>query len=169
MKTKSKEFKIDAGDAVLIFEDGRKRSRWPVGIVKRIIYGTDGVVRGAVLSKLGGDGSRQTIERPLQKLYPLEITRNDIESAPSEDQQNDVSPNNDDTDVSEVRDNVSEIDDAPNRLSDNDEDDEDDENLDTSIHRRVPKQTAAIIGDERRRQQQVIEDYDNFDEFDSVN
>ena len=108
----------------------------------------------------------KSIECPLQKLYPLEITREDTESAPSTDQHDtDASSNNDTEDVSEIRDTTSETDDASNRLLDNGDDDR----QDTSIHRRLPKRAAAVIGDERRRQQQMLEDYDSFDEFEGVN
>ena len=73
MKTKKKKLSIEIGDVVLIQEEGVKRNKWPMGIIRDLIFGNDGEVRGALLQKTGGDGTLQTINRPIQKLYPLEI------------------------------------------------------------------------------------------------
>ena len=47
----------------------RKRNCWPLGIVDQLIAGRDGVVRGAKL-RVG----RSHVERPVQLLYPLELS-----------------------------------------------------------------------------------------------
>ena len=46
-----------------------------MGVVEETISGKDGVIRGARVRKFSDEGRRQLIERPLQKLYPLEISR----------------------------------------------------------------------------------------------
>ena len=187
LKMKSKSFNINEGDAVLIYEDGRKRCRWPTGIVEKVVKGADGVVRGAILRKLGGDGSRQTIERPLQKLYPLEISSNVIDSASTvtestndaatsvKDRIHEDVESNDEfqDDSSDVQDNVSEFDatsdiDAANDVADHVASDIKDDSRDT-MGKRGPRRRAAIVGNQRRRQQQIYDDYDSFDEFDGVN
>ena len=45
------------------------RSKWKIGVVERLIQGQDGVIRGAQLK-----AGKTLIERPLQLLYPLELT-----------------------------------------------------------------------------------------------
>ena len=42
--------------------------------VERLIAGKDGVVRGAVLKVGSNSGPPTTLQRPLQLLYPLEIS-----------------------------------------------------------------------------------------------
>ena len=47
----------------------RNGSKWKIGVVERLIQGQDGVIRGAQLK-----AGKTLIERPLQLLYPLELT-----------------------------------------------------------------------------------------------
>ena len=67
---------ISSGDVVLIFEENAKRGFWKTGIVQEIIVGKDGVVRGASVRKIGS-GKPEILNRPLQKLFPLEIACRD--------------------------------------------------------------------------------------------
>ena len=64
------------GDVVVIHEDNKKRTLWKLGRVVDLLRGKDGVVRGAKVKTdskyMGG-----IIERPLQKLFPLEMGRGD--------------------------------------------------------------------------------------------
>ncbi|KAJ8979701.1 hypothetical protein NQ317_000986 [Molorchus minor] len=61
------EFKI--GDVVLVESDNRKRLDWPLGVIEEVFPGKDGKSR---LVKLRT--SRGTLLRPIQRLYPLEIS-----------------------------------------------------------------------------------------------
>eukprot|EP00794_Sanderia_malayensis_P004957 gene4957-biopygen4019 len=63
---------VSVGDIVLIYEDNTKRGLWKTGIVDALIKGTDGVVRGAKVRK-PGKGEPDVLNRPIQKLYPLEV------------------------------------------------------------------------------------------------
>ena len=63
-------------DVVLIHEDNVKRGEWKMGVIEELITGKDGQVRGAKVRKLGR-GKFEILTRPLQKLYPLEITNRD--------------------------------------------------------------------------------------------
>lgn len=57
------------GEVVLIRNDSKNRGKWNIGIITKLLNGRDGVVRGARLK------SRKTsIERPIQDLYPLELS-----------------------------------------------------------------------------------------------
>ena len=84
MKTQSKSVVVKPGDAVMIHDDGLKRSRWAMGIVEETISGNDGVIRGARLRRLSSDGKHQVIERPIQKLYPLEINHEKYSKEPTD-------------------------------------------------------------------------------------
>ena len=60
---------INVGDVMLIKGEQRNRAKWKIGIVSRLISGNDGVVRGAVLKS-----GRDTLERAVQHLYPMELS-----------------------------------------------------------------------------------------------
>ena len=85
MNTSEKSLKINVGDVVSIFEEGLKRRHWKVGKVLRIIQGKVHVIRGAVVQIFNDKNGKETISRPLQKLYSLEITlERDHDKPPSE-------------------------------------------------------------------------------------
>ena len=69
-------------EVVLVNEDGAKRLAWKMGIVKELITGKDGEVRGVSVEVIG-KGKAFILKRPIQKVYPLEISnplRSDSES-----------------------------------------------------------------------------------------
>ena len=68
--TKKGKADIQTGDVVLIHEDGIKRNKWKLGRTEAIIPGNYGVIRGAKIRTAQGH-----VQRPLQKLFPLEVTR----------------------------------------------------------------------------------------------
>ena len=68
--------KVAEGDVIQVHDENTKRGQWKIGIVEKLIFGKDGQVRGASV-RLVGKGKLQTLTRPLQKLYPLEITGSD--------------------------------------------------------------------------------------------
>ena len=74
MKTKSKNVNVDKGDVVLIHEDGVKRNKWSMAVIEELITGKDGVTKGATVKKIGKNGKLSILNRPVQKLYPLEIS-----------------------------------------------------------------------------------------------
>ena len=85
MNTSKESLKINVGDVVSIFEVGLKRRHWKVGKVLTIIRGKDGVIRGALVQIFNEKNGKETINRPLQKLYPSEITsERDNDEPPSD-------------------------------------------------------------------------------------
>jgi hypothetical protein len=66
---KGKPFVLSVGDVVIIKSDERNRGEWPLGIVETLYEGKDGVVR-AVRLRAG----KSFMERPVQHLYPLELS-----------------------------------------------------------------------------------------------
>ena len=73
---RQKENYIKLGDIVVVDDEKiRVRVQWKLGRVVQLIEGKDGAVRGAVVRKLTDKGERCTeIRRPIQKLYPVEIS-----------------------------------------------------------------------------------------------
>ena len=69
MKSNERLMEIVIGDVVLIKGDDKHRGKWNIGIVEELYKGKDNVIRAAKLR------SRKTyIERPIQFLYPLELS-----------------------------------------------------------------------------------------------
>ena len=54
---------------LIIRSDEKNRTQWKLGVVDDLITGCDSVVRGAKLRS-----SKSSLERPLQHLYPLELS-----------------------------------------------------------------------------------------------
>jgi hypothetical protein len=63
--------KIKVGDIVLIGNDNSKRMDWPLARVKELIYSDDNKIRIVKLITASGE-----LTRPIQRLYPLEISYN---------------------------------------------------------------------------------------------
>jgi hypothetical protein len=60
---------ISVGDVVLIGNDNQKRINWPLGRITDIIPGKEGITRLVKLRTARGE-----MLRPIQRLFPLEIT-----------------------------------------------------------------------------------------------
>ena len=60
--------KISIGDVVLIKNEDRNRRKWKIGIVDKLYYGRDDVIRAVQLRS-----GKSSIQRPIQHLYPLEL------------------------------------------------------------------------------------------------
>ena len=69
LKHKTKEHVLKQGDVVVIRGDDRNRNKWKLGVVDEMINGKDDVVR-AVRLRAG----KSFLERPIQHLYPLELS-----------------------------------------------------------------------------------------------
>ena len=69
LKHKTKEHVLNEGDVVVIRGDDRNRNKWKLGVVDEMIKGKDDVVR-AVRLRAG----KSFLQRPIQHLYPLELS-----------------------------------------------------------------------------------------------
>lgn len=69
LKHGDKKCTLAIGDVVVIQSPEQNRNCWPLGIVKQLIEGRDGVVRGARLR-----AGQSHLERPIQHLYSLELS-----------------------------------------------------------------------------------------------
>ena len=56
-------------------EGRRNRILWRLGRVTKLIKGWDNVIRGAKIVL----ANKQWIERPVEKLYPLEVSANELQ------------------------------------------------------------------------------------------
>ena len=68
MEHKVKKMKISIGDVVLIKNEDRNRRKWKIGIIDKLYYGRDDVIRAVQLRS-----GKSFIQRPIQHLYPLEL------------------------------------------------------------------------------------------------
>ncbi len=67
---------IKDGDVVIVFDESLPRGKWKLGHVTKLIVGKDDHIRGAVIDVVTGKGRLTQLERPVQKLYPLEVNYN---------------------------------------------------------------------------------------------
>ncbi|GFQ77923.1 integrase catalytic domain-containing protein [Trichonephila clavata] len=65
------------GDIVLIGDDWKKRLQWPLVRVIKLIPGKDGLVRTVKLRT-----QSCTLIRPIQRVFPLEVSGNSVTSLP---------------------------------------------------------------------------------------
>ena len=69
LNQQTKEAILKERDVMPIKGEERNRGKWKIGVVEHLIRGRDGVIRGAQLRT-----GKTHKERPLQLLYPLELT-----------------------------------------------------------------------------------------------
>ena len=84
---------VEKGEVVIIKGDEKDRNQWKLGIVEEVLPGKDGVVR-AVRLRAG----RNQLERPIQHLYPLELSCDIGRNTKTE-----LNPENFDRDVTQRR------------------------------------------------------------------
>ncbi len=70
---KKKGQTVKKGDIVVIQEYNVKRLNWNIGRVKELLKGRDGNTRSVVLRTVSKSGEEILLNRPIQKLYPLEL------------------------------------------------------------------------------------------------
>jgi len=69
MKHKVSKMKIAVGDVVLIKGESKNRGKWKMGVVNTLFEGKDNVIRAVKLR-----AGKSFMERPIQLLYPLELS-----------------------------------------------------------------------------------------------
>ena len=79
-KRKAPNYTVSKGDVVLIHDHIRKRNQWKMGVVTTLYPGKDGLVRSVTLRTSSG----QELNRPIEKLYPMEIQEEEEEIAPKD-------------------------------------------------------------------------------------
>ena len=64
-----RSFEVQVGDVVLIKSEEKNRNNWPLGVIKELYPGSDGIVRAVQVETVKG-----LRERAVQHLYPLELS-----------------------------------------------------------------------------------------------
>ena len=77
--------KPEIGEVVLIKEEQTNRGKWKLGRIVSLIEGHDGIMRGATIRVISGGNPRE-IQRPIQKLYSMELKCRPDEAMPAERQ-----------------------------------------------------------------------------------
>ncbi|XP_057302253.1 uncharacterized protein LOC130636526 [Hydractinia symbiolongicarpus] len=72
------ETSIRINDVVLIEEAKQPRQNWKMGVVEEFVPSRDGKKRGAVVRYVL-NGNTHTIRRPINKLYPVELAKDEAE------------------------------------------------------------------------------------------
>ena len=70
---------ISHGDIVVVHEDKIPRQLWKVGRIENLLRGRDGNVRAAIVETTS-EGRTQHLQRPIQRLYPIEISSQESKS-----------------------------------------------------------------------------------------
>ena len=78
-----KSVNINPGDVVLVHEDSAKRAQWKIAVVEELIRGKDNEVRGARVRR-SGKGKIELLNRPVQKLVPLECAVKNVQERKDE-------------------------------------------------------------------------------------
>ena len=74
---KEEDTRVNVGDIVLAEDPALKRNYWRLGKITELIKGHDERVRAATVKIYNNNSIHQLINRPLCKLYPLEIRANE--------------------------------------------------------------------------------------------
>ena len=72
---------IKQGDALTVYQDKLPRGFWPSGKIEHLIESKDGKVLGAPLKVVSPCGKMSLINRPLSKLFPVEIVNREAPHA----------------------------------------------------------------------------------------
>ena len=71
---------VSVGDVVVVRDDQLPRGRWRLGVIVEVMRGRDGVIRAAsVRVAVSGERRQSVLKRPIQLLYPLEISCDGID------------------------------------------------------------------------------------------
>lgn len=71
-----KDSNVKKGDVGLVFDENLKRRFWKLGRIESLLVHRDQVARGARV-RVMKKGNPVILNRPVQKLYPLELSEND--------------------------------------------------------------------------------------------
>ena len=66
---------IAAGEVVIVHDDSLPRGLWKLGQIQKVIPGADGLPCSALVRVASRDRQHALLKRPVQLLYPLEISQ----------------------------------------------------------------------------------------------
>ncbi len=68
---------VKEGDSVIVHDDSLPRGFWKLGRVQKLYPGRDGLFRSALVRVATRERQHTLLKRPLQRLYPVELTDED--------------------------------------------------------------------------------------------
>ena len=74
---KARNTHIAAGEVVIVHDDSLPRGLWKLGRIQEVIPGADGLPRSALVRVASRDRQHTLLKRPVQLLYPLEISQSE--------------------------------------------------------------------------------------------
>ena len=121
-----------------------------MAMIENLISGKDGVTRGATVKKVGVDGNPVLLNRPFQKLYPLEIRRDGEATTsldlPAEREKLTSNRHYDACDLTLTNGNSNDVLAPAKNAATTPQ-----TKIDVDVQATRPKRSAAIIGERRRR------------------
>ena len=70
---------VHVGDIVTVHEEKTPRGFWRLGKIEKVIESKDGLIRGATVKVVTPTGQISLINRPITKLFPVEIVSRELE------------------------------------------------------------------------------------------
>ena len=95
--------RVGIGDVVLVHEENLPRGLWRLGRIENLMPGADGNIRGAavrITSK--GQGHPIIINRPIQRLYPLEFSKQETADISAQFVDETPAPDSPDSEIAEL-------------------------------------------------------------------
>ena len=74
--------RVKQGDVVCVHDDLMPRQNWKVGVIQKLIPGRDGRVQAAFVRLVSG-GKCVELHRPVERLYPIEVPKDNQEGEPN--------------------------------------------------------------------------------------
>ena len=65
---------LSVGDVVIVHSERLPRGLWKLGRIQELLKGRDGHCRAAIVKTTASDGQSVLLRRPIQLLYPLELS-----------------------------------------------------------------------------------------------
>uniref|UniRef100_A0A1X7TB09 DUF5641 domain-containing protein n=1 Tax=Amphimedon queenslandica TaxID=400682 RepID=A0A1X7TB09_AMPQE len=112
LRNSSGRYWIQVGDIVVIHSDEKKRGFWSTGCVEELLTGRDGNVRAAVVRVYAGLRLSKLLKRPIQRLFPIEVHRDD-QGDPELVEETQLPPSNEVEDITNIPCDDLTVDDSP--------------------------------------------------------
>ena len=90
-QSKTEPSHVSVGNIVIVYDEHLPRGLWKLGRIVSVMKGRDGQIRGATVKTTSSDGRTIHLNRPIQRLYPLEVQAQSDASADTSTLESDAS------------------------------------------------------------------------------